>query len=81
MEYYNTLTAGTHYFDIEFMSVSGVKLKIDIPVRDRAGDVAQMSYYWYDGGRVGEVCYIDNGYMANKLLLFQVTGNNFSITF
>ena len=64
LEYYNTLTAGTHYFDIEFMSVSGVKLKIDIPVRDRAGDVAQMSYYWYDGGRVGEVCYIDNGYMA-----------------
>lgn len=24
---------------------------------------------------------IDNGYLANKLLLFQVTGNNFSITF
>lgn len=63
-EYYNTLPAGTYYFDIEFMSVSGVKLKIDIPVRNRAGDVAQMSYYWNDGGRVGEVCYIDNGYMA-----------------
>ncbi len=63
LEYYNKLPAGTHYFDIEFMSVSGVKLKIDIPVRDRAGDVAEMSYHWENTHTYGRVCYIDNDYM------------------
>lgn len=62
LEYYRTLSAGTHYFDIEFRSVSGIKLKLDIPVRDRAGSVAEISYY-QDNNTGGGVCYIDNDYM------------------
>lgn len=77
LEYYRTLPAGTHYFDIEFMSVSGVKLKIDIPVRDRVGDVASISYY-YDSGRGVGVCYIDNDYLkVNYDLLFRDMYENY----
>ena len=62
-QYYYSLPSGTNYFDIEFMSVSGVKLKLDIPPRDHAGDVADVYYYWYDSKISGSVCYIDNDYM------------------
>ncbi len=61
-DFYYSLPAGTHYFDIEFRSVSGIKLKLDIPVRDRAGSVAEISYY-QDNNTGGGVCYIDNDYM------------------
>lgn len=61
-EYYNSLPSGTHYFDVEFMSVSGIKLKLDIPVREFAGNVATASYYYYSNNTGGSVCYIDNDY-------------------
>lgn len=76
-DFYYSLPAGTHYFDIEFMSVSGIKLKIDIPVRDRVGDVASISYY-YESGRSGGVCYIDNDYLkVNYDLLFRDMYENY----
>lgn len=62
-QYYYSLPEGTNYFDIEFKSVSGVKLKLDIPPRDRAGAVAGMTYYMFDGAMSVNVCYIDNDYM------------------
>lgn len=63
-EYYNSLPSGTHYFDVEFMSVSGIKLKLDISAREFAGLIPTIEYFFFSNGTRGKVCYIDNDYFS-----------------
>ncbi len=61
--FYDSLPAGIHLLDIEFSSVTGIKIKIDIQPRKFAGDVATVSYI-RDGFKKS-VCYIDNDFFKD----------------